>query len=138
MTPEARSFIECEQVHAGLAVSDIAAALDFYTTKLGFKRAFTWGEPPTFAGVNLGHVQIFLQKGTPTPKPDTGAAYFLVGNADDLYAFHQANGVHIAQTIDDRPYGIREPDLSRAAKPIGRPRVQSQSLFFVPWCLRVV
>ena len=75
-------FIECDQTHAGLAVSDLAAALEFYTKKLGFQQAFTWGEPPTFAGVNLGKVQMFLAAGTPTPSPDTGAVYFLVGDAD--------------------------------------------------------
>jgi hypothetical protein len=51
---------------------------------------------------------MFLGKGTPTPSSDTGAAYFLVGDADQLYEFHRANGVEIAQAIDDRPYGIRD------------------------------
>jgi catechol 2,3-dioxygenase-like lactoylglutathione lyase family enzyme len=102
------SFIECEQTHAGLAVSDIATAVEFYTKKLGFQHAFTWGEPPTFAGVNLGRVQMFLEKGTPTPSPETGAVYFLVGDADQLYEFHRANGVEIAQAIDDKPYAIRD------------------------------
>jgi catechol 2,3-dioxygenase-like lactoylglutathione lyase family enzyme len=101
-------FIECDQTHAGLAVSDLAAALEFYTKKLGFQQAFTWGEPPTFAGVNLGKVQMFLAAGTPTPSPDTGAVYFLVGDADALYEFHRGNGVEIAQEIGDRPYGIRD------------------------------
>ena len=45
--------IECEQIHAGLAMTDIATAVEFYTKKLGFQHAFNWGEPPTFAGVNL-------------------------------------------------------------------------------------
>jgi catechol 2,3-dioxygenase-like lactoylglutathione lyase family enzyme len=77
-------FIECEQLHAGLAVSDIPVAIDFYTTKLGFQQGFPWGEPPTFAGVNPGNVQIFLAKGTPTPSQETGAAYFVAGDADQL------------------------------------------------------
>lgn len=100
--------IECEQIHAGLAVSDIPAAIEFYTRKLGFEQSFTWGEPPTFAGVSLGKAEIFLAKGTPTPSAETGAVYFLVGDADQLYQFHRANGVEITQTIDDRPYGIRD------------------------------
>jgi catechol 2,3-dioxygenase-like lactoylglutathione lyase family enzyme len=99
-------FIECEQIHAGLAVSDLAAAIDFYTKKLGFKLAFTWGDPPTFAGLNLDKVQMFLLKGTPNPKDCT--VYFLVGDADVLYEFHRANGVEIAQEIGDREYGIRD------------------------------
>ncbi len=100
-------FVECEQVHAGLVVSDIPAAVEFYTRKLGFKLGFTWGgEPPTFAGVNLGNVQMFLQKGTPEPKGCTVS--FMVGDADQLYEFHRANEVEIAAPISDREYGIRD------------------------------
>jgi catechol 2,3-dioxygenase-like lactoylglutathione lyase family enzyme len=108
MSSSALPFIECEQIHAGLAVSDISTAVEFYVKKLGFQQAFTWGEPPTFAGVNLGEAQMFLGKGTPTPSSETGAVYFLVGDADQLYEFHRANGAEIAQAIDDRPYGIRD------------------------------
>jgi uncharacterized glyoxalase superfamily protein PhnB len=46
--------------------------------------------------------------GAPTPSPETGAVYFLVGDADALYEFHRANGIEIAQEIDDRPYSIRD------------------------------
>jgi catechol 2,3-dioxygenase-like lactoylglutathione lyase family enzyme len=106
MTYPATPFVECDQVHAVLVVDDIHAALDFYTAKLGFERAFTWGDPPTFAGVNLGKVQMFLQKGTPEPKGC--AVTFVVGDADGLYAFHRANGVEVAVEIGDRDYGIRD------------------------------
>jgi len=108
VTDETSPFVECEQIHAGVAVADIPAAVDFYARKLGFKPAFTWGDPPTFAGVNLGNVQMFLQKGTPAPNPGSPAAYFLVGDADELYEFHRANGVEIALPIADREYGIRD------------------------------
>ena len=108
MDSPAVPFIECEQTHAGLAASDLPAALDYYTRKLGFQQAFTWGDPPTFAGVNLGKVQMFLAAGTPTPNPDSGTVYFLVGDADALYEFHRRNGVEIAQEIGDRPYNIRD------------------------------
>ncbi len=109
MTSPALSFTECEQLHAGLAVSDIPTAVEFYVRKLGFHEEFTWGgEPPTFAGVNLGNVQIFLQKGRPTPSSESSAVYFVVGDADQLYEFHRANGVDIAVVIDDREYGIRD------------------------------
>lgn len=101
-------FVECDQVTAGLAVPDLAAAIDFYTSKLGFQLGFTWGEPPTFAGVNLGTIQAFLAKGTPTPSSDTAAIFFLVGDADALFEFHRANGVEIVVEIDDRDYGIRD------------------------------
>lgn len=98
--------IECEQHHASLAVPDVMAAVAFYTSKLGFTHGFTWGEPPHIAGVNLGQVQIFLEQGT--PNPSGCSVYFVVGDADELYEFHTANGVEIAQSIDDRPYGLRD------------------------------
>ena len=108
MGSDSPPFIECDQMHAGLAVTDISTAIEFYVSKLGFRQGFTWGEPPTFAGLNLGSVQLFLAKGTPTPSAETSAVYFLVGDADQLYEFHRAKGVEIAQPIEDRPYGIRD------------------------------
>ncbi|MGC2698358.1 MAG: VOC family protein [Candidatus Angelobacter sp.] len=107
MTTSAPHFVECDQIHAVLAANDIPAAVDFYTKKLGFKLAFTWGgDPPSFAGVNLDKVQMFLQKGTPNPKGCSVS--FLVGDADQLCEFHRANGVEIAEEIADREYGIRD------------------------------
>ena len=108
MTAPAKPVIECDQLHPGIEVRDLTAAIDFYVNKLGFFQAFTWGEPPTFAGVNLGRVQIFLKQGTPTPSANTAAASFLVDDVDALYEFHRANGIPIAAAIDDRPYGIRD------------------------------
>jgi catechol 2,3-dioxygenase-like lactoylglutathione lyase family enzyme len=101
-------LIECDQLHPGLAVPNIVEAVEFYTTKLGFTKGFLWGEPPTFAGVNLGEVQEFLAKRTPPPKDSSMEVYFRVGDADALYEFHRANGVEIALEIDDREYGIRD------------------------------
>jgi len=100
-------IVECEETFAGLAVSDVSAAVEFYTTQLGFKLGFTWGgPPPTFAGVKLGKVEVFLQKGTPDPKGC--CVYFHVGEADTLYEFHRSKGVEVAQEIGDREYGMRD------------------------------
>jgi len=98
--------VECEQQHPIFAVADLAAAVRFYTTKLGFMQAFLWGDPPTMAGVNLGREQIFLQQGAPSPKGLS--VYFVVGDADNLHAFHRANGVDIVGEPGDRPYGLRD------------------------------
>jgi len=106
MTPTTAPHVDCEQQHAVLAVSDVVAAADFYVKKLGFKLAFTWGEPPTFAGVNLGHVQMFLEKGTPNPKGCS--VFFVVGNADELCEFQRANGVEVVEPIGDREYRLRD------------------------------
>ncbi|HZI94768.1 MAG TPA: VOC family protein [Patescibacteria group bacterium] len=106
MTLPVAPEVECDQQHAELPVSDVLAAVEFYTTKLGFRTGFTWGDPPTVAGVNLGHVQLFLKQGTPNPRGCS--VYFVVGNADELYEFQRANGVDVVLSPEDRPYGLRD------------------------------
>ena len=106
MTASAPPVVECEQEHASLAVPDVLAAVDFYTKKLGFQLAFTWGDPPTIAGVNLGRVQMLLERGE--PKPGGCSVYFVVGDADALHDFQVASGVDIVEPPGDRPYGLRD------------------------------
>ena len=98
--------VVCEQQHPTLSVSDVVAAVRFYADKLGFTLGFTVGEPPTFAGVNLGEVQVFLRKGLPSP---AGCSiYFVVDDADNLYEFQRAQGVEIVAPPQDQPHGLRE------------------------------
>ena len=106
MTSPIPLVVECERTQACLAVSDLAAAIEFYVTKLGFRLGFTWGEPATFAGIMLGKEEIFLKESA--PNPNEGEVYFVVGDADALYEFHRANGVEVEEEIDDREYGIRD------------------------------
>ena len=98
--------VECEKQHATLPVSDVPAAVDFYLGKLGFTLGFTWGDPVSFAGVNLGQVQLFLAQGTSNPAGCSVA--FVVGDADELYEYHRANGVDIEVPPEDRDYGLRD------------------------------
>jgi uncharacterized glyoxalase superfamily protein PhnB len=93
-------------MQAGIAVPNVQAALQFYTEKLGFQIAFTWGD--AFAGVSLGQVQIFLAEGVPAPTSEGAVAYFQLSDANPLYEFHRAAGVEIVEPIGDRPYGIRD------------------------------
>jgi catechol 2,3-dioxygenase-like lactoylglutathione lyase family enzyme len=106
MTTFAPPQVECEQHHSSLAVRDVLAAVEFYTQKLGFRPGFTSGEPPTFAAVNLGQVQMFLEQGT--PNPEGSSVYFVIGNADELYEFQRANGVEVVVPPDDRAYELRD------------------------------
>lgn len=106
MSAPAAPHVECEQHHTILPVSDLHGAVDFYTQKLGFWLAFKWGEPASMAGVNLGHVQIFLEQGTPNPKGCS--MYFVIDDADRLYDFHRISGVEILQSPEDKPWGLRE------------------------------
>ncbi|HEX2122200.1 MAG TPA: VOC family protein [Thermoanaerobaculia bacterium] len=106
MSEESAPPVDCEQHHPSLAVSDVAAAVEFYTTRLGFRLGFTWGDPPTIAGVNLDRVQMFLERGT--PNPSGCSVYFVVDDADALHDFHRACGVEITQPLQDQHYGIRD------------------------------
>jgi catechol 2,3-dioxygenase-like lactoylglutathione lyase family enzyme len=106
MNSVARPQIRCEQHHATLSVSDVQASAEFYATKLGFVVAFSEGDPPTFAGVNFDGVQIFLTQGQPAPQ--ACSVYFVVDDADGLYAWHRSNGVEIVEPPRDQPYRLRE------------------------------
>ena len=98
--------VDVEQYHATLPVKDLSAAIDFYTSRLGFHHAFTWGEPAAMAGMNLGETQLFLSTGAPA-SPGC-ALYFVIGNADELYEFHRAKGVNVVDPPGDRTWGLRD------------------------------
>jgi catechol 2,3-dioxygenase-like lactoylglutathione lyase family enzyme len=98
--------VEVEQIRAALRVADLPAAIEFYTTRLGFQHAFSWGEPPTFAGVTLDGAEVFLQSGTPAPQGCS--LFFTVGNADELFEFHTSNGVEVVEALGDRPWELRD------------------------------
>jgi len=98
--------VDCDRLNPCLTVPDIPAAVEYYTTKLGFGVGFLWGEPPTFAGVSLGEVRLFLEQGNPSP--GGCSVFFEVGDADELFAFHQASGVEILEPPGDRDYGLRD------------------------------
>jgi catechol 2,3-dioxygenase-like lactoylglutathione lyase family enzyme len=106
MTTPTPPHVDCEQQHTTLQVEDIHAAVEFYTTRLGFTLGFLWGDPPTFAGVNLGDARLFLAEGTPNPRGFS--VQFVVGDADELYAFQRASGVEVVEALDDRNYGLRD------------------------------
>ena len=106
MATPAPPQVDCEQQHASFTVSDVRAAADFYTQRLGFSLAFILGDPPTMAGVNLGNVQMFLERGTPSPAGCS--VYFVIDDADELHAFQRANGVEIVEPPGDRDYGLRD------------------------------
>ncbi len=106
MADHATVPVDCQQHHAELPVTELLAAVDFYTNTLGFSLGFLWGEPPVMAGVNLDRAQLFLRQGTPNP---AGCAlYFVVGDADELFAYQRDRGVAVLQEPGDRPWGVRD------------------------------
>jgi catechol 2,3-dioxygenase-like lactoylglutathione lyase family enzyme len=100
-------MITCERYHAVLPVSDIAASIDFYTSKLGFSLDFTQGQPPDFAAVSFGeNSQLFL---IASPK-DVGKCglYFVVSDANAMLARCEAAGAKVVEPIGNRVYDLRD------------------------------
>jgi uncharacterized glyoxalase superfamily protein PhnB len=106
MSTRTVSAVECDAVNPGFFVSDVSEAVDFYSNKLGFKFDFTSGDPPHFASMSMGKIALHLIKG----KDNVGksAAYFAVDGVDELYKFHQDNGVEISEPIANRQYEMRD------------------------------
>jgi Uncharacterized protein conserved in bacteria len=98
--------VSCGSVFPLMPVSDVSAAIDYYTRQLGFKLGFTWGDPPKFAGVNLGEVSVHLSANG--PGAPASAAYFVVSDAEELFDFHISNGVTVVESPADRDYGLRD------------------------------
>src|ERR1700704_5883611 len=92
-----------------LFVTDIKAACDFFTGKLGFSVVFIYGEPPFYgqvrrdaARLNLRHVDALLIDPALRERESLLAASITVDTAEDirqLYLVFQAAGVTFAQPL---------------------------------------
>ncbi len=45
-----------------LLVDDVGAAVDYYSTVLGFRQDFLWSDPPTYGGVSPDNVTLHFAK----------------------------------------------------------------------------
>src|SRR5262245_44493703 len=105
-----------------LNVSDMTASFDWFE-KLGWRKLWDWGTPPTFGAVGAGQVEIFLclgaqgSRGGPSPKftgdDATGGvwmSWFLATPADVDTAHARAlqQGMTVTQPPTNEPWGVRE------------------------------
>ncbi|MBR1124008.1 VOC family protein [Bradyrhizobium lablabi] len=108
-----------------LFVSDIAASCDFFTSRLGFTVAFTYGDPPFYAQVkrdgarlNLRHVDRPVIDPALRDREELLAASLTVARAEEiaaLFSEFQAAGVTFFQMLRQQPWGardfiVRDPD----------------------------
>jgi uncharacterized glyoxalase superfamily protein PhnB len=101
-----------------LFVSDIKAACDFFTAKLGFSVAFIYGEPPFYgqvhrdaARLNLRHVDTPLIDPALRDRESLLSASITVRTAEDikqLFLEFQAAGVTFAQPLKHEPWGAKD------------------------------
>lgn len=96
-------------------VSDMGAALRFYTEQLGFAVAFAYGEPPFYAQVvrdsgrlNLRtvHGPVF-DDGFRAREGDVLSATFALDDAKPLYVEYLNRGVAFHQELRTEPWGSR-------------------------------
>lgn len=109
-----------------LNVSDLAQSFDWFA-RLGWRKVFVWGEPPSFGSVGCGHFEIFLcvdaqggrgRGSAPTFGPDgdetADRGVWMTVWVDDVDAVHRQcveQGLEVAWPPADMPWGVREMHL---------------------------
>ncbi len=105
-----------------LFVADIAVSYAFYTEQLGFRVAFTYGEPPFYGQVVRDGARVNLRRlDKPAIDPqlrdsdDLLAASITVDDAKPLFLEYQAACVTFHQALRTEPWGartfiVRDPD----------------------------
>ncbi|MEO0853637.1 MAG: bleomycin resistance family protein [Cyanobacteria bacterium J06648_11] len=92
-----------------LNVADLGKSLDYYTTVLGFKKDWDWGEPPSFASISRDSVSIFLCEGG-QGHSGTWMSVF-VDDVDALYEDYKAKGAIVRQPPTNFSWGTREMNV---------------------------
>jgi predicted lactoylglutathione lyase len=103
-----------------LNVSNIEESFAWFE-KLGWSKAWDWGDPPTFGGVCSGKCQIFLcQDGqggrgkssitdTSFDTEDKGVWMSIwVDDVDSIYEHCLKEGIEVTWPPTDEPWGVRE------------------------------
>lgn len=108
-----------------LNVSDIRASFDWFA-KLGWRRGFEWGDPPTFGSVVAEKCEIFLCQGAQggrgkgsntttfgdeanSETADKGVWMSLwIDDVDAAHAHCLVQGIEVMFPPTDMPWGVRE------------------------------
>jgi len=105
-----------------LNVSDIQQSFAWFE-KLGWKKGWDWGSPPTFGGVCSGDCEIFLCEGAQggrgkSPLPTTRGSgedadkgvwmSIWVDDVDAVYRHCLDEGLEVTCPPTDEPWGVRE------------------------------
>jgi catechol 2,3-dioxygenase-like lactoylglutathione lyase family enzyme len=112
-------------VAANLYVRDLKTSTDFYTTKLGFKIDFVYGDPPFYGQVSRDNVRLALRTidepvfaGDVREREDLLSASITIASADEikqLFSAYQAADVPFHHELRDEPWGaktftVKDPD----------------------------
>jgi len=87
-------------------VAEMSASLRHYESRLGFSVAWVWGDPPSFAAVRRGNVEIFLCEDC-QGNPQNWVSVF-VDDVDRLHEEYLRSGAKILVPPTDHEWGMRE------------------------------
>lgn len=89
------------------AVADVVQTLDYWHHVLGFPDKWTWGEPPDYGGISWHGTSIQFSQNAKLASASKGNAIFIrVKNLEALYDFHQKKNAVIAETLENKPWGM--------------------------------
>ena len=100
--------IDLYQAFPIFTVRDLDEAIAFYTGKLGFALAWSWGTPPVRAGVRLGSVELQLVCDPGLPASGPSVVYCHMRGVEEYHASCRARGAEIAVDLGERPWGARD------------------------------
>jgi uncharacterized glyoxalase superfamily protein PhnB len=89
-------------------VRDLDEALKYYSDKLGFSIAWSWGDPISRAGVALDDIEIQLEGAGLGAPAGPSVVYCHMAGVDAYYETCRARGATIAMDLADRPWGMRD------------------------------
>lgn len=103
-----------------IGVRSVPEAVVFYERVAGFEALVTMGEPPTFALVAVGDVELGLVESAAPPVADFACCYVDVQGVDDLYRRCIAAGASVTSPLTRQPWGnhdfvIADPDGNQIA-----------------------
>ncbi|MGN6252054.1 MAG: VOC family protein [Marmoricola sp.] len=111
-----------------VAVSDIDAAITFYTAVLGMRVSFTNGSPTGFAIMRRDAAELHLTLVRGHRGSVSNTVHLMVSDASALYDGLRHRGVRIVKGLRDADYGLRgfvfaDPDGNRidVGEQLGRP-----------------
>ena len=91
-----------------IEVSDLDAALQFWTDVVGFEIETVMGEPPFVALLRSGGDRLGLSNSDDPPIPDIAPVFITMTNLDALIERFTGAGIALDAEPTARPWGVRD------------------------------
>jgi catechol 2,3-dioxygenase-like lactoylglutathione lyase family enzyme len=91
-----------------LQVENLQRAIEFYTTVLGLKLGWTWGDPPDRASFCRDAVEITIEERKLGEAARLSHLYLQVDRIDEYVSAISAAGARVKVPLADRVYGMRD------------------------------